>query len=91
MAKTDYGSRSKQCRSETRVLRSASQIWSKNSRLGRLGKKVALYGCVYSTFTHYVVDIWQLSERSMEPTLEDGKDPFMFLLLKFLLLHSRDC
>ena len=42
------------------------------TRLVGLGKKVALYGCVYHTFTHYVCDIWQLAEHSMEPTLEDG-------------------
>jgi len=43
------------------------------SRVLRFGKKCLLGACVYKTITHYVADVWILSERSMEPTLQDGQ------------------
>ena len=42
-------------------------------RLFSAGKKVFIAGCVFKTFTLYGFDIWLLTEKSMEPTLMDGK------------------
>jgi len=54
-------------------------------RLLVVGKKLFIAGCVIKTFTLYGFDVWLLTEKSMEPTLTDGKynakTPYILLLL----------
>ena len=58
-------------------------------RLFVVGKKLFIAGCVLKTFTLYGFDVWLLTEKSMEPTLTDGKKAFPPLLSMTIFIFQK--
>ena len=58
-------------------------------RLFVVGKKLFIAGCVFKTFTLYGFDVWLLTEKSMEPTLTDGKKAFPPLLSMTIFIFQK--